>query len=117
MFLITKVGGNCIAAFVDLVERICWRERCNAENTPRLVQGAYMQLKGVMHRILLWSTNSLAGVSEVMGRVIHCLADCHWTPVVTRSSYPRSQLSKILMWRYHAGTIALFLGTRSHLLE
>jgi hypothetical protein len=51
MFLITKVGGNCIAAFVDLVERICWRERCNAENTPRLVQGAYMQLKGVMHRL------------------------------------------------------------------
>ena len=52
----------------------------------------------IMDQILLWSTNSLASNTEVMGRVIHCLADCHWTPVVTRSSYPRS--SKILMWRY-----------------
>jgi hypothetical protein len=30
----------------------------------------------IMDQILLWSTNSLAGESEVIGRVMHCLVDC-----------------------------------------
>ena len=55
---------------------------------------------GLQILLQLQAPHVLAGDSEVMGRVIHCLVDCHWTPVVTCSSYHKSQLSKILMWRY-----------------
>lgn len=56
----------------------------------------------IIHRILLQSTNSLTGDSKVMGYIIHYLVDCYWTLVVTRRLYPRSQLSKVLMWCYAA---------------